>query len=117
MGTSEQPFTRSELQTRCIQCITYRDSVRGSREVTTPYQLEFSGLDDWLPELAAAEYVDLDLPTLRDMRSGHWKGITAYRECRGDYHYHLADLDEWLANNARRKAGTNPANNQLTKEF
>ena len=107
----------SELQAMHRYCTKYRDLGRGSRAVMTPYQLELPGLEVWLPESAAAQYLGLDTPTLRDLRSGHWKGITPYRECGGDYYYRRADLDGWIANNAQRKAGTNPANNQLTKEF
>ena len=76
-------------------------------------QLKLPGFDEWLPEVSAAKYVGLDLATFRDLRSGHWRGITPYRECGGDYHYRRADLDGYNANRAERKTGANPANNQL----
>jgi hypothetical protein len=74
------------------------------------HQHQLPGLEEWLPEFAAAAYLGSDRPTLRDLRSGHWKGITPYREWNGEHYYCRGDLDGYNANRAQRKAGINPAN-------
>lgn len=108
MGTSEQPFTQSELQTRYRHCIIYRDLVRSSGAASMHHQPQLPGLEEWLPETAAAELVGLDTKTLRNMRAGNGKGIVPFKKYRGRVLYPRADLESWLALNKRRKAGTLP---------
>jgi hypothetical protein len=71
-------------------------------------QLTLPGIDEWLPEVAAAELVGLDIKTLRKMRAGNGKGIVPFKKNRGRVLYSRADLEGWLINNAQRKAGTMP---------
>ena len=73
-----------------------------------PTQYELPGFDDLLPEAEAAAYVGLGTETLRDLRSGHWQGITPYRECGGEYFYRRTDLDGWLASHAKKKPDIGP---------
>jgi hypothetical protein len=81
------------------------------------HQLKFPGLEEWLPEAAAAEFVGLDAKSLRCLRSGHWKGLVPFTEVDGEYLYPRSYLEGYLVRKAKRKAGTNPAYYQLLKEF
>jgi hypothetical protein len=102
MGTSEQPFTQSELQTMCRHCIICRDLVRSDGAASMRHQPQLPGLEVWLQEREAAQFVGLDTKTLRDLRAGHWQGITPYEECDGKYYYCCTDLDGYNANRAER---------------
>ena len=73
--------------------------------------------NEFLVEAAAADYVDLDEKTLRNARARGRRGLVPFVKHRNQVFYKQADLDAWRANNAQRKAGTNPANTLLSRSI
>lgn len=68
-------------------------------------QLSFLPGFELISESEAAELLNLDLKTLRDARSGHWKGVVPYSKRNGEIRYGLEDVLAYLDAVRKRKRG------------